>query len=56
VFASQAAIDRLHALGLRVDFWTIDEPAEAARLFAMGADGVMTDDPRTLCRERAAVT
>jgi glycerophosphoryl diester phosphodiesterase len=48
-FASQGAIDRFHALGLRVDFWTIDDPAEAKRLFAMGADGVMTDDPRTLC-------
>jgi glycerophosphoryl diester phosphodiesterase len=48
-FASQSAIDRFHALGLRVDFWTIDDPAEAKRLFAMGADGVMTDDPRTIC-------
>lgn len=45
-FASQGAIDRLHVVGLRVDFWTIDDPAEAKRLFAMGADGVMTDDPR----------
>jgi glycerophosphoryl diester phosphodiesterase len=51
-FASQSAIDRFHALGLRVDFWTIDDPAEAARLFAMGADGVLTDDPRTLCETR----
>lgn len=48
-FDSQASIDRLHELGLRVDFWTIDDPGEATRLFAMGADGVMTDDPRTLC-------
>lgn len=48
-FASQRAIDRFHALGLRVDFWTIDDPAEAERLFAMGADGVMTNDPRILC-------
>jgi glycerophosphoryl diester phosphodiesterase len=47
-FASQASIDRLHAVGLRVDFWTIDDPAEAKRLFAMGADGVMTDDIRAL--------
>ncbi|MBX3209699.1 MAG: hypothetical protein KF764_31990 [Labilithrix sp.] len=54
VFASQVAIDRLHALGLRVDFWTIDDPEEAARLFAMGADGVMTDDPRAVCAARAA--
>lgn len=51
-FASQGAIDRLHEAGLRVDFWTIDDPEEAARLFAMGADGVMTDDPRTLCQPR----
>ena len=48
-FDTQAAIDRLHSLGLRVDFWTIDDPAEASRLFALGADGVMTDDPRALC-------
>lgn len=47
--ASQNAIDRFHELGLRVDFWTIDDPAEAKQLFAMGADGVMTDDPRRLC-------
>ena len=48
-FASQPAIDRLHAAGVRVDFWTINDKAEADRLFAMGADGVMTDDPRALC-------
>jgi glycerophosphoryl diester phosphodiesterase len=53
VFASQGAIDRFHAIGLRVDFWTIDDPREAARLFAMGADGVMTDDPRTMCSDPA---
>jgi glycerophosphoryl diester phosphodiesterase len=52
-FATQRAIDRLHALGLRVDFWTINDPAEAARLFALGADGVMTDDPRAVCRRSA---
>jgi glycerophosphoryl diester phosphodiesterase len=48
-FDTQRAIDRLHALGLRVDFWTIDDPAKARSLFAMGADGVMTDDCRTIC-------
>lgn len=48
--ANRRAIRRLHAAGLRVDFWTIDDPAEAARLFAMGADGVMTDDPRAITR------
>lgn len=48
VFASQSAIDRLHALGVRVDFWTIDDPARARELLAMGADGIMTDDIRRM--------
>lgn len=48
-FASQSAIDRFHQLGLRVDFWTIDDPAEAQKLLALGADGIMTDDPRAVC-------
>ncbi len=52
-FASQSAIDRFHTLGLRVDFWTIDRPTEADHLFAMGADGVMTNDPRAVCGARA---
>jgi glycerophosphoryl diester phosphodiesterase len=36
---------RCHALSIRVDYWTVDDPAEAARLVALGADGIMTDDP-----------
>lgn len=41
-------IAKCHSLGLRVDFWTIDDPAEAARLLALGADGIMTNDPVAL--------
>jgi glycerophosphoryl diester phosphodiesterase len=44
-FATPRTLAKLHALGLAVDFWTINEPAEAARLTALGADGIMTDDP-----------
>lgn len=47
-FDSQRAIDRFHMVGLRVDFWTIDDPEEARRLIAMGADGIMTDDVRAV--------
>lgn len=47
-FDTQASIDRLHRLGLRVDFWTIDDPLEARRLLAMGADGIVTNDPRRM--------
>jgi glycerophosphoryl diester phosphodiesterase len=38
-------IARCHDLGVRVDYWTIDDPTEARRLLALGADGIMTDDP-----------
>jgi glycerophosphoryl diester phosphodiesterase len=41
-------IAKCHSLGLRVDFWTIDDPAEATRLLALGADGIITNDPRAI--------
>ncbi|MBA2543883.1 MAG: hypothetical protein H0V17_29835 [Deltaproteobacteria bacterium] len=41
-------IAKCHSVGLRVDFWTIDDPAEAARLIALGADGIMTNDPAAI--------
>jgi glycerophosphoryl diester phosphodiesterase len=41
-------IERCHRLGLRVDFWTVNQPDEAARLLALGADGIMTDDPAAI--------
>ncbi|MEZ4240190.1 MAG: glycerophosphodiester phosphodiesterase family protein [Myxococcota bacterium] len=38
-------IARCHRLGLRVDYWTIDDPAQARALVAAGADGIVTNDP-----------
>jgi glycerophosphoryl diester phosphodiesterase len=38
-------IAKCHELGMRVDFWTINDPAQAKQLIALGADGIMTDDP-----------
>jgi glycerophosphoryl diester phosphodiesterase len=35
-------------MGIRVDFWTINDPAEARRLLELGADGIMTDDPAAI--------
>ena len=43
-----AFIDRCHHLGMRVDYWTVNDRAEAARLLALGADGIMTDDPAAI--------
>lgn len=46
--ASPSFIAKCHALDLRVDYWTINDPAEARRLLEAGADGIMTDDPARL--------
>ena len=46
--ARRPFVEKLHAVGLTVDFWTINAPAEATELLALGADGIMTDDPRAI--------
>jgi len=48
--ATGERIRRLQALGLRVDFWTINDVDQALKLKALGADGVMTDDPGLLAQ------
>jgi glycerophosphoryl diester phosphodiesterase len=52
--AAPRFIDKCHALGIRVDFWTINDPVEARRLLDLGADGIMTDDPRAIAPVFAA--
>ncbi len=47
-FDRPAFIAKCHSLGLRVDFWVIDDRAEAERLLALGADGIMTNDPAAI--------
>jgi glycerophosphoryl diester phosphodiesterase len=42
---SRAAIERAHAAGAAVWAWTVDDPAEVARLDAAGVDAVITNDP-----------
>ncbi len=43
-----AFLARAHAAGIEVHYWTINAPAEAARLLGLGADGIMTDDPAAI--------
>lgn len=47
-FADPRFVARAHQLGLAVDIWTIDEPAEMHRLIDLGVDGIMTDSPSVL--------
>jgi glycerophosphoryl diester phosphodiesterase len=41
-------IERARAVGLRVDYWVVNDEQRAAALLALGADGVVTDDPARL--------
>ena len=47
-FDRPAFIAKCHSVGIRVDFWVIDDPDEAKRLLALGADGIMTNEPAAL--------
>ncbi|MEN9752948.1 MAG: hypothetical protein RL670_639 [Actinomycetota bacterium] len=42
-FDRKGFIRAMHARGLEVHFWTINDPAEMKRLIALGADGIVTD-------------
>jgi glycerophosphoryl diester phosphodiesterase len=52
--ATPRFLDKCHDLGMRVDFWTINDPREAEALLDLGADGIMTDDPRAIAPVFAA--
>lgn len=45
---ARSTINKLHALGLRVDYWVVNEPNVARTLLERGADGIVTDDVAAL--------
>jgi glycerophosphoryl diester phosphodiesterase len=45
---TRAVIEKCHALGLEVHYWTVNDAPLATRLLDLGADAVMTDDPRAI--------
>ena len=42
---SAAAVERAHGAGVAVWAWTVDDPAELARLELAGVDAIITNDP-----------
>lgn len=47
-------VDRLHAAGLEVTVWTLDEPEHWAAAVALGVDGIITNRPDRLAGWLAA--
>jgi glycerophosphoryl diester phosphodiesterase len=47
-----ALVQACHRAGLAVRAYTVDDPAEAQRLFAAGVDALITNDPAALLRLR----
>jgi glycerophosphoryl diester phosphodiesterase len=42
---TKTLIEKCHALGIAVDYWTVNDVDTARRLLDLGADGIMSDDP-----------
>ena len=57
-FAQPSFVKKCRALDMTLDFWTINDPDAASKLLALGADGIMSDDPELIApvvsRYRAA--
>ena len=48
VYAKREFIENMHARGIAVQFWTIDDEDEMRELIELGADGIMTNLPHKL--------
>lgn len=53
-FATPDLIDAAHAAGLRVEVWTVDDPADMAEMARRKVDGIMTNAPDRLREVLAA--
>ena len=45
-------VDEIHALGLQLFVWTVNRPRACARLLRAGVDGITTDRPDVMLKER----
>jgi glycerophosphoryl diester phosphodiesterase len=53
--AGEAFVDEVHAAGLRVGTWTVDDPDEIRMFLARGVDAVASNDPAMALAARARI-
>lgn len=51
---TQELVDMAHSSGLKVNVWTVDDPADMSSLLEMGCDGIITNCPDVLLDVLAA--
>jgi glycerophosphoryl diester phosphodiesterase len=51
---SKETVDEAHRLGLRIVVWTVNEPADIARMIEWGLDGVISDYPERVVQQLKA--
>lgn len=47
-------VEEIHKEGYRLVVWTVNDVAKTRKLFALGIDGIITDDPATMTAEFGA--
>lgn len=52
---TKSFIRNLHKKGVKVHVWTVNKKSEMQRLFNMGVDAVITDDPRLLIETLSSI-
>lgn len=50
-YVTAARVSATHAAGLVMNVWTVNDPAEIARLAAWGVDGIMSDYPERVPKD-----
>lgn len=48
---TQSLVEETHNEGYRLLVWTVNDVPKARKLFALGVDGIITDDPATMTTE-----
>ncbi|MFC6879681.1 MULTISPECIES: glycerophosphodiester phosphodiesterase [Actinomadura] len=44
----KALVDRVHALGMGINVWTVDEPGSIRTMLGLGVNGIITDYPQSI--------